>query len=105
MEETKSKCPKCRCWRNNEEFIKKNKVLKTCEKCRQNGIKFNEKYKCEHGRRRNNCIECQGSGICEHKRIRCQCIECQGSDICEHKKIKSQDAADLINKVKNLILI
>ena len=47
MEETKSKCPKCRCWRSNEEFSKKNKVLKTCVKCRENNMKNKEKNKCE----------------------------------------------------------
>ena len=47
MEETKSKCPKCRCWRKNEDFIKKDKVLKTCDKCRENNMKNKEKNKCE----------------------------------------------------------
>ena len=47
MEETKSKCPKCRCWRSNEDFIKKDKVLKTCDKCRENNMKNKEKNKCE----------------------------------------------------------
>ena len=42
MEEPKTKCPKCRCWRNNEDYIKKNKVLKTCENCRENGKKSRE---------------------------------------------------------------
>ncbi len=48
MEETKTKCPKCRCWRKNEDFIKKNKVLKTCDKCRENNMKNKDKNKCEH---------------------------------------------------------
>ena len=42
MEETKTKCPRCRCWRSNEEFSKKNKVLKTCVKCRENSKKDRE---------------------------------------------------------------
>ena len=84
MEETKSKCPKCRCWRNNEEFIKKDKVLKTCLKCRQNGVKSNEKNKCEHGRQRNKCKDCGGSQICEHGRQRNTCKDCGGASICEH---------------------
>jgi len=90
MEETKSKCPRCRCWRNNEDFIKNNKVLKTCENCRENSKKSNEKNKCEHGRRRNECLECGGASICEHKRIRSSCIECDGSQVCEHKRIRSK---------------
>ena len=90
MEETKSKCPKCRCWRNNEDFIKKDKVLKTCLKCRQNGVKSNEKNKCEHGRQRSQCKDCGGASICEHGRIRCTCKDCGGSQICEHGRIRSQ---------------
>ncbi len=86
MEETKSKCPKCRCWRKNEDFIKKDKVLKTCVKCRENNAKYQDKYKCEHGRVRNTCIECGGASICEHKRIRSRCVECGGASICEHKR-------------------
>ena len=39
---------------------------------------------CPHGRRRNVCKECGGSGICEHGRERDQCKECGGSGICEH---------------------
>ena len=45
MEETKTKCPKCRCWRKNEYFIKKDKVLKTCDKCRENNMKNRDKKK------------------------------------------------------------
>ena len=47
MEETKTKCPKCRCWRNNKDFIKKDKVLKTCDKCREFSKKTADKLKCE----------------------------------------------------------
>ena len=86
MEETKTKCPRCRCWRSNEDFIKKDKVLRTCVKCRENNMKCKEKNKCEHKRIRSQCIECDGNQICEHKRIRSQCIECGGSQICEHKR-------------------
>ena len=42
MEEPKTKCPRCRCWRSNEEFSKKNKVLRTCVKCRENSKKDRE---------------------------------------------------------------
>jgi len=90
MEETKSKCPKCRCWRKNEDFIKKDKVLKTCDKCRENNMKSSEKNKCEHGRVRGYCVDCGGSQICEHKRVRGSCIECGGTGICEHGRRRSQ---------------
>jgi len=41
---------------------------------------------CEHKRRRERCIECDGASICEHKRQRSACTECDGSSICEHKR-------------------
>ena len=35
--------------------------------------------RCPHGRQRNYCKECGGSGICEHGRQRSKCKECGGS--------------------------
>ena len=80
---------------------------KKCKQCRQN------ERKCEHGRRKQYCIEgnCNGSAICEHglsksecykgncngTRPRCEhgrredrCHEgnCNGNQICEHGRIK-----------------
>jgi hypothetical protein len=46
--------------------------------------------KCEHGKRKSTCKECDGGSICEHKRIKSQCKECGGSSICEHKRQKSK---------------
>ena len=107
MDESKVKCSRCHCWRNKMEYLKNDKVLKSCVSCRQNDAKQRKRNKCEHGkqkfyciecqgsgicehkRRRENCVECQGSGICEHKRQRRQCVECQGSGICEHKRIRN----------------
>ena len=34
---------------------------------------------CPHGRRRNRCKECGGSGICEHGRVRYDCKECRAA--------------------------
>ena len=45
--------------------------------------------KCEHGKRKSRCIECNGGEICEHKCIRSRCIPCGGSEICQHLKRKS----------------
>ena len=39
---------------------------------------------CPHGRQRNRCKECGGSGLCEHGRQRSKCKDCGGSGICEH---------------------
>ena len=41
---------------------------------------------CEHQRRKNICIECDGISICEHKRVKNQCKECGGVSICEHQR-------------------
>ena len=40
--ESKVKCPRCRCWREKKEYLKNNKILKTCNKCRENSKKSNE---------------------------------------------------------------
>ena len=44
--------------------------------------------KCEHGRRRNVCRDCGGSGVCEHNHRRNTCRECGGSQVCEHNRRK-----------------
>ena len=89
MEETKSKCSRCHCWRDKMEYLKKNRVLKSCVSCRQNDIKFREKQKCPHGRNKYQCVVCGGSGICEHNKRRTRCVDCQGGSICEHKRQRS----------------
>ena len=45
--------------------------------------------KCDHGRRRYECVECGGSGICEHGRVRYSCKDCVGASICEHGRVRS----------------
>ena len=45
--------------------------------------------KCEHGRQRNICKECGGSGICVHGRVRHDCKECGGTHFCEHGRRRS----------------
>jgi len=54
----------------------------------KNGLngRYEHGQKCEHGRRRDQCIPCGGSQICEHGRLRKTCIPCGGSQICEHGK-------------------
>ena len=37
------------------------------------------RLKCQHGRQRNKCVECDGVGICEHNRLRVNCRNCGGS--------------------------
>lgn len=47
-----------------------------------------KRLRCLHERRRERCIECEGSQICIHKKNKYTCVECGGKQICEHKKIK-----------------
>lgn len=90
MNESNVKCSRCHCWRDKMEYLKKDRVLKSCVSCRQNDIKQREKQKCKHGRRRSHCVECNGGSICEHKRQRSTCIECGGSGICEHRRRRNE---------------
>jgi hypothetical protein len=45
--------------------------------------------KCEHGKRKSRCKECDGSEFCEHGKRKSRCKECDGSEFCEHGKFKS----------------
>ena len=49
MEQIKTKCNGCRCWREPTDFIKNDKVVKTCKTCREyrekNADKINERKK------------------------------------------------------------
>ena len=47
-----------------------------------------KRAKCEHGRRKDKCKECGGSGICAHGRRKDECKHCGGSAICPHGKNK-----------------
>jgi hypothetical protein len=46
--------------------------------------------KCEHGKRKSRCKECDGSEFCEHGKRKSRCKECDGSEFCEHGKRKSR---------------
>jgi hypothetical protein len=46
--------------------------------------KKNIRKKCEHDKRKDNCVKCSG---CIHKKL--VCIECTPNKFCEHKKRKS----------------
>lgn len=53
--------------------------------------KINSIYRlCEHQRRKDRCVECDGISICKHKRRKSDCVECDGGSICEHKRRKSR---------------
>jgi len=79
------RCPKCKCFRFEKDFIKNHRLLKTCINCRENGRRYKLKNKCPHDRQKYQCIDCSGSAICLHKRRKSYCVECNGSQICKHK--------------------
>ena len=74
--DNKIQCTACKVYKNENDFKKNDKTLKTCFTCRT-------KYNCEHKRRRTNCKDCGGSSICEHKRLRNRCKDCGGSQLCK----------------------
>jgi hypothetical protein len=45
--------------------------------------------KCEHGKQKRYCIDCDGNGLCFHKKRKERCKLCGGSAICIHNKDKS----------------
>ena len=89
-EKKDQKCPRCKCYAYPKDFINlTGRVLKTCQKCRDYSKKNSDKNKCEHGRQRHICKDCDGVSICEHGRIRNKCKDCCGVSICEHGRQRS----------------
>ena len=90
-EKKDQKCSRCKCYAYPKDFINPTgRVLKCCQKCRDNSKKCRVKNQCEHGRQRSRCKDCGGVSICEHNRQRSSCKDCDGSQICEHGRIRSQ---------------
>jgi len=84
------RCPKCKCFRFEEDFLKNHRLLKTCINCRNNAKKYRLKHQmCIHNIQKYFCKVCGGSQICKHNLQRCFCKDCGGSEICKHKRIKS----------------
>lgn len=46
--------------------------------------------RCEHGRERFRCRDCNGVSICEHNRQRYYCLQCTGTGICPHRQRKER---------------
>ena len=87
------KCSTCHYENILEVYMKGEKELKTCPHClevaRKSRIKNGNKHiKCPHGRRRNECVDCDGANICEHKKKRYYCILCGGASLCQHRRAK-----------------
>jgi len=79
------RCPKCKCFRFEEDFIKNDRRLKTCINCRNHEKNYRMKKKCPHDLQKQKCRDCGGIGICKHNRQKYKCIDCGGSDVCKHK--------------------
>ena len=88
------KCSKCHYENPIEVYMKGERELKMCPHCREIAKKSgskrtgNRSVKCPHGKRRNECVECDGATICEHKVKRHYCILCGGASLCQHRRAK-----------------
>jgi len=79
------RCPKCKCFRFEEDFLKNHRLLKTCINCRNNAKNYRLKHQmCVHNLQKYFCKDCEGSQICIHNIQRCFCKVCDGSEICIH---------------------
>ena len=87
----KIRCTRCQCFRISSEFLNKNKdkILKSCQKCRDIVTKSIKKNKCIHNKQKSYCKDCGGSALCIHNRQKNLCKECGGSSICIHNKQKN----------------
>ena len=82
------KCNRCGKMKEEDQFIgKKNQIIKTCFKCREE-VKI--RSRCQHNMIGRNCRECDGRAICQHDRIKTACRECKGGSICPHDKQRSK---------------
>jgi hypothetical protein len=88
----RQKCGRCKMNMTLDKYVKKrdDTYAKRCIECNLYCKNSSDRNKCEHGRRKDKCVECDGGGICEHKKRKERCVECNGSQICEHKKLKSR---------------
>lgn len=70
-------------------------VCGNTEKCNHEKIEYEKLYclkirkKCEHGKRKEECKECNSKSLCEHNKFKSMCKDCNGSKICIHKKFKT----------------
>jgi len=90
MSDRTVKCPRCKCYRTEDDFLKEGRLLKSCINCRNHEKNYRMKNKCPHGRQKSRCRDCGGIGICEHNRRKNRCINCGGSELCEHNRFKFQ---------------
>jgi len=67
MSDRNVKCPRCKCYRNEDDFLKEGRRLKSCIDCRKHNKIYRLKHQmCIHNLYKYFCKECGGSQICEH---------------------------------------
>lgn len=90
VKEERKKCVCCRTMKPQNDYLKKQRILKSCSACRQRSSIQRKKSLCKHDKAKANCTICGGNSICLHNKQRAFCIECSGSCICIHSKQKRQ---------------
>ena len=86
MESVKT-CPRCKHIKDISNFKSyRDKIVKTCQSCRDYVNQNRIIYKCVHDKQRSQCRDCNGSSICRHRRRKQQCKDCNGSSICKHQR-------------------
>jgi len=77
MAEQWIKCASCKVRTNVVDFtVKKDKRNKSCKTCCEKAVAYQHLLKCEHGRQKSRCIECNGSEVCQHQMRRKNCKQC-----------------------------
>ena len=74
------RCSTCRCNQllieENFKLNRKGEFLKTCIRCAARIKQNRSDHKCPHGRRKFQCIDCEGASTCEHRKQKHQCKDC-----------------------------
>jgi len=79
------RCPRCKCYRTEDDYFKNGRRMKTCINCRNYCKNHRLKHQmCVHNVRKYYCKECGGSQICQHNLQKYNCIDCSGIGICIH---------------------
>jgi len=77
MSDKTVKCPRCKCYRTEEDFIKEGRRLKTCINCRSYSKKYRLKRQmCTHNLEKYFCKDCGGTQICKDNKQIYLCRKC-----------------------------
>jgi len=77
MSDKTVKCPRCKCYRTEEDFFKEGRKLKTCINCRSYSKKYRLKHQmCTHNLEKYFCRKCDGTQICKDNKQIYLCKKC-----------------------------